>query len=102
MKTALAAAALLLCSCGYHVSGHTDLLPKTIHTVAIPAFTNATTRYKLTDRLAESLSREFIARTRYKIVADPNQADMILRGTVTNYLSGATIVVQNATAVDVH
>jgi outer membrane lipopolysaccharide assembly protein LptE/RlpB len=95
-------AALLLCSCGYHVSGHSDLLPKTIHTIAIPAFNNSTTRYKLTDRLPEALSREFIARTRYKIVSDPNQADVVLRGTVTNYLAGATIVVQNATAVDIH
>lgn len=102
MKYAVLSAAVLLCSCGYHVSGHTDLLPKTIQTIAIPAFTNSTTRYKLTDRLAEDLSREFIARTRYKIVADPNQADVVLRGSVINYLSGASIVVQNATAVDVH
>ena len=102
MKFALAAALLGCCSCGYHVAGHTDLLPQTIRTIAIPAFTNATTRYKLTDHLPEALSREFIARTRYKIVADPNQADAVLRGTVTNYIAGATIVVQNATAVDVH
>lgn len=102
MKFALAAALLACSSCGYRVAGHTDLLPQTIRTIAIPAFTNATTRYKLTDHLPEALSREFIARTRYKIVADPNQADAVLRGTVTNYIAGATIVVQNATAVDVH
>src|SRR5215475_10110843 len=102
MKYLVACAAVLLSSCGYHVSGHSDLLPKTIQTICIPAFANATTRYKLTDRLAESLTREFIARTKYRIVSDPNKADAVLRGTVLNYLSGATIVVQNATAVDVH
>lgn len=48
------------------------------------------------------MAREFIARTRYRIVSDPNKADAVLRGTVTNYIAGATIVVQNATAVDVH
>src|ERR1035441_9054724 len=30
--------------CGYHVSGHGDMLPKTIHTIAIPAFGNVTSR----------------------------------------------------------
>jgi outer membrane lipopolysaccharide assembly protein LptE/RlpB len=102
VKYSLAALALLLASCGYHISGHTDLLPNTIHTVAIPAFTNATTRYKLTDRLPEAVSREFIARTRYRIVSDPNQADMVLRGTVINQFAAPSIVVGNATAVDVH
>ncbi len=102
MKVAIAALAMMLASCGYHVVGHSDLLPQTIHTIAIPAFGNATTRYKLTDRLPQALSREFIARTRYRIVSDPNKADAVLRGSVINYVSGATIVVQNATAVDIH
>jgi hypothetical protein len=68
--------------CGYHVSGHGDLLPPTLHTIAIPAFGNLTTRYKLTDRLPSALSREFITRTRYRVVADPAQADAILNGAV--------------------
>src|SRR5437016_1275452 len=64
---------LLFASCGYHVSGKADLLPKRIHTIAIPAFGNATTKYKLSERLTSALTREFISRTRYRIVADPNQ-----------------------------
>jgi RNase P/RNase MRP subunit p29 len=84
------------------VVGHSDLLPQTIHTIAIPAWGNVTTRYKLTDRIPEALAKEFIGRTRYRIVSDPNKADAVLRGTIVNYVSGATIVVQNATAVDVH
>jgi hypothetical protein len=73
------------------VSGHSDLVPKNINTICIPAFGNGTTRYKLTDRLAEALSREFIARTRYQIVNDMNQADAILRGNVVNYFSYPTV-----------
>jgi hypothetical protein len=99
---AVCALALACLACGYHVSGHSDLLPSTIQSIAIPAFGNATTRYKLTDRLPQALAREFAARTRYRIVSDPNKADAVLRGTVLNYFSGATIVVQNATAVDLH
>jgi outer membrane lipopolysaccharide assembly protein LptE/RlpB len=74
--------ALLAASCGYHVAGRADLVPKSVQSIAIPAFTNVTTRYKLTDRLPEALSREFISRTRYHIVADADQADAILRGSV--------------------
>ena len=86
----LAAAA----GCGYHVSGTTDLLPKTIHSIAIPAFENQSARYKLTDRLPEAISREFIARTRYRIESDPEKADAILRGAVTNYIAYPTIIDQ--------
>jgi hypothetical protein len=74
--------------CGYHVSGHSDLLPKTVKTIAIPPFANITTRYKLTDSIPSSLTREFISRThRYQIVNNPDQADAVLHGAVVNYLS---------------
>jgi len=76
-----------LASCGYHVAGQGDLVPKGIHTVAVPPFRNATVRFKLTDRLAEAMSHEFIARTQYRVIADPDQADAVLRGTVTNVVS---------------
>jgi hypothetical protein len=78
---------VFLSSCGYHVAGKADLVPKSIHTIAIPAFANATTRYKLTDRLPQAISHEFIARTRYQIITDPSQADAVLRGTVVNFVS---------------
>ena len=87
----LALAALLATACGYHVAGRADLVPKNIQTIAIPAFSNVTTRYKLTDRLPEAISREFISRTRYRIVSDPDQADAVLRGAVLSYSSFPTI-----------
>lgn len=83
--------AAMLAGCGYHVSGSTDLLPKTIHTIAIPAFDNVTTRYKLTDRLPEAISRELIARTRYRIVPEAAQADAVLRGVIVNYVGYPTV-----------
>jgi hypothetical protein len=98
------AIAMLSVSCGYHVGGKADLLPKTIQTISIPAFTNVTTRYKLTDRLPEAISREFIARTRYRIVSNPDHADAILKGSVLNYASFPTVFdprTGRASAVDV-
>jgi hypothetical protein len=83
----LALCAMVASSCGYHVSGRAELIPKNIKTIAIPAWNNATTRYKLTDRIPEALSREFIRRTRYRVVADVDQADAILNGSVVNYFA---------------
>lgn len=92
MKFSPRLAAALLCpllvsSCGYHVAGKGDLVPKNIQTIAIPPFGNATLRYRLTDKLPQALSQEFIARTRYKIIADPNLADAVLKGTVVNFVT---------------
>jgi hypothetical protein len=85
------AAVVASAGCGYRVSGHSDLLPKDIKTIAIPAFANGTTRYRLTDRLPAAIAREFLSRTRYNVVADPNEADAVLTGTVLNLFSNPTI-----------
>ena len=82
---------LALTGCGYHVAGKADLLPKTLHTIAIPAFGNVSTRYKLNDLMPAAITREFISRTKYQIVTDASQADAVLRGVVTNFLSYPTV-----------
>jgi Lipopolysaccharide-assembly len=96
---------LLASSCGYHTGGRADLVPKTVHTIAVPAFTNLTTRYKLTDQLPEAIAREFISRTRYRIVPDSSAADAILEGAVLGYTSFPTVfdpATSRASAVEVH
>jgi hypothetical protein len=90
----LAIACLVLGSCGYHVAGKADLVPKDVHTIAIPPFTNATVQYKLTDLLPQAISREFITRTRYKTVNDPTQADAVLTGAVVRYVAYPTLINQ--------
>jgi outer membrane lipopolysaccharide assembly protein LptE/RlpB len=87
----LVLALLALGGCGYHVSGHGDLMPKSVKTVAIMPFGNLTTRYKLARTLPTDIGREFISRTRYKIIADANQADAVLTGTVSNFAAFTTI-----------
>jgi len=91
VKSAAIALAMLAAGCGYHVSGHTDLMPRSIQTICVPAFGNATIRHELTDGLPEAIDREFISRTRYHILSDCATADATLRGTVLNYLSYATV-----------
>lgn len=83
-------AGVAMTGCGYHVSGHADLLPKSLRTIAVPAFGNNTIRYRLADRLAQSVTREFITRTRYSVISDANQADAVLHGSVTNIMTFPT------------
>ncbi len=94
MKRRALLSTLSLAGCGYHVGGKADLLPKTVKTIAIPTFGNLTTRYKISDRLGSAISREFLTRTRYQIVADPNDADATLSGSVLNYTAFPTVVDQ--------
>ena len=44
----------VLTGCGYHVGGKSDLLPKSLQTIAVPVFNNLTVRYKLADRPKKS------------------------------------------------
>lgn len=78
-----AVATVSLLSCGYHVGGKADLVPKTVQTIAIPAFGTLSTRYMLVDILPREIGREFTARTRFRIVYDPNTADAVLNGSIT-------------------
>jgi len=79
-------------SCGYHVatSGMSEVLPKNIKSIAIPAFANLTIRYKLTTYLPAAITREFISRTRYRVVDDPKDADAVLTGAVVRFDSYPT------------
>jgi outer membrane lipopolysaccharide assembly protein LptE/RlpB len=97
-------AALFAAGCGYHVAGRTDVLPKSIRTIAVPAFGNVTMRYKLAERLPKDVAREFITRTRYNVVGEPAKADAVLNGAVVNYFSYPTVVdpiTSRATGVEV-
>jgi hypothetical protein len=76
--------------CGYHVSGHGDLLPKKLRTVAVLPFANVTMRYKLAEHLPADITREFNRRTRYKVITDGGQADAVLTGTLVNFTAYPT------------
>jgi outer membrane lipopolysaccharide assembly protein LptE/RlpB len=79
---ATALLALACSGCGYHVAGHAANLPSDWKTIAIPAFTNDTTQYRIEQRFTEAVIREFISRTKYRVIQDPQAADAVLRGEV--------------------
>ena len=82
MLIAVVGALLASAGCGYHVGGRADLIPKGIQTIYIPAFTTLTVRYKLVDVLPERIGREFLVRTRFRIVNNPSEADAVLHGSI--------------------
>ena len=75
-------ATLAAAGCGYHVAGHAAHLPSEWKTIAVPAFQNDTTRYRIEQRFTEAVVREFITRTKYRIVPDAPSADGVLQGEV--------------------
>lgn len=83
---------VMISGCGYHVSGHADLLPKNIKTIAVPAFGNATIRYQLARMLPEDITRELLSRTRYAVVPDPASADAVLNGAILNAVAYPTTI----------
>ena len=84
----LAAFCLLYSACGYQVAGRGDRLPPDVKTIAIPIFVNKTPRFRIEQKLAAAVTREFIERTKFRVTADPSRADAVLRGTVTDVRSG--------------
>jgi len=74
--------AAVLCGCGYHIAGHSNALPKSIHVIAVPAFESKTTTYRIEQMLTGATIHEFLAKTPYHVVSDPNAGDAVLRGKV--------------------
>jgi outer membrane lipopolysaccharide assembly protein LptE/RlpB len=69
--------------CGYHTAGHAVQLPENVKTIAIPAFVNETSTYRIEQMLTSSVVREFTTRTHYHLLTTPGEAaDATLRGTV--------------------
>jgi outer membrane lipopolysaccharide assembly protein LptE/RlpB len=73
---------LTVAGCGYHVAGRSDSLPKSIHVIAVPALKKKTTSYRIEQRLTTATVHEFLAKTSYRVVPDPANADAVLRGKV--------------------
>ena len=87
---ALVVLVLLFASCGYHIAGTANVLPSNVKTIAVPAFKNNTARYKIAELVTSAVAREFISRTHYKIVADPDNADAVLTGSIVNFFAYPT------------
>jgi outer membrane lipopolysaccharide assembly protein LptE/RlpB len=71
-----------LSACGYHVAGRSNGLPKSIHVIAVPALENKTTTYKVEQKLTAATIHEFLSKTNFRVVSDPQNGDAVLTGKV--------------------
>ena len=76
------AAVSLGAGCGYRVAGHGDVLPKSIHVIAVPTMENKTSTFRIEQQLTAATIHEFLAKTNYRIVSDANGGDALLTGKV--------------------
>jgi outer membrane lipopolysaccharide assembly protein LptE/RlpB len=74
----------VLAGCGYHLAGRNHL-PSDIRTIAVPVFYNETFEPALEDAVTSAVKQEFLTNSRLMVVNDPEQADLILKGTVVSF-----------------
>ena len=79
----LACLVFAFAGCGYHTAEHASRMPQTVRVLAVPMFTNQTQTYRLEQILTRDVVREFIARTRYRVMnTTGDSADATLTGTI--------------------
>ncbi|MEJ2009995.1 MAG: LptE family protein [Acidobacteriota bacterium] len=87
--TALAACSILLAvACGYHVAGTASRLPPDVKTIAIPVFTNKSTRFQIEQKVSAAVTRQFLEQTSFHVTPNPSGADAELKGTIDSVSSG--------------
>jgi outer membrane lipopolysaccharide assembly protein LptE/RlpB len=78
---------LVLAGCGYHLAGKGSVLPEHVKAIVIVAFENRTQRPEIEQRVTEEVAQQFSRRGQYQVVTDRAQAQAILEGAITSYLT---------------
>ncbi|OGW41171.1 MAG: hypothetical protein A2010_01820 [Nitrospirae bacterium GWD2_57_9] len=76
--------AMTVSACGYHISGRGGLVPEGAATIAVPVFFNGTSEPYVDVEVTQAVVDEFLTDGRLRIVS-LEEADLVLRGTITNY-----------------
>lgn len=74
----------VLAGCGYHLAG-SNRLPDDIRTIAVPVFFNETFEPTLENAVTSAVKQEFLTNSRLTVVNDPEEADLVLRGTIVSF-----------------
>ena len=73
---------LLLPSCGYRLAGGGRNIPEDVRLVAIPEFTNRSTRFEAERFFTQAIREAFLSRTRLKLVSEVSYAKAVLEGSI--------------------
>jgi hypothetical protein len=72
----------LLVGCGYHLVGTATYLPTEYQNLYVKPFVNQSGWADVDQRLGEAVSQEWVRRRRFHLVDSPEQADLVLQGTI--------------------
>jgi hypothetical protein len=64
------------------VAGQATRIPPDVKTIAVPAFKNMSSTFRIEQQLTSAVTREFLERTHYRILPNPADADAVLKGTI--------------------
>ena len=80
----LAALGLLaiLVGCGYHLVGTATYLPSEFRNLYVKPFVNQSGWADVDQRLGEAVSQEWVRRRRFRLVESPEEAELVLQGTI--------------------
>ncbi len=92
-------AVLAVPGCGYHVAGRGDKLPAGWKTIAVPAFKNDTSYYRIEQLFTQATIHELLARTKYRVIQDPGAADGIMHGEITRIETAPLLFNEQTTQV---
>lgn len=79
---AVALSCMSSASCGYALVGSGSFLPDYIETVAIPMFENGTAVFEVEQLVTQQVRQEFIGRGSYRVVAEIDDVDAVLEGSI--------------------
>lgn len=74
--------AFLFAGCGYSTA---PLVRSGYDTIAVPVFENSTQRRLHERELTEAVQKAILARTPYGLVTDPEEADLVLEGVLSEF-----------------
>ena len=95
-KLAPALLLVVMTSCGYRLAARKGDVGGG-QTMAVPTFVNATTNYRIEQRMSEAIRKEFARSTHYKVTSSET-GDVVLRGEVVDYNTGPTVLEENGRA----
>jgi hypothetical protein len=72
----------ILSSCGYRVAQE-NRLDLGFSSVAVVPLTNLTTTFQVEQRLTRALTRKIVEKTSWELRSDPNRADAVLEGEIS-------------------
>jgi hypothetical protein len=84
-------------ACGYRVASK-NRLDSVVKTLAVRPLENQTTAYEVEQILTRAVVAEFVKRSSFKVIGDPDRADTVLEGAITRVTVNPVTFVDSAFA----